>query len=154
MVGIMDAQTKSQIGTRSGDQFRHWHKTQLPARFWSCDVDLVFIEKSPSPAPVAVIDYKLRDGETDYPDKPRFTEIIKYNWYIKNGVPVFIVKSDVDLRSFDIYEYLEGNWKPDPPTGRMRIVMENASAKDFESWEWRIRGYGVRRSTNTPASSS
>lgn len=135
----MDRQTKMQVGSRSGDEFRFWHKTALPSRFYACDIDLVLIEKYP-PRPAAVIDYKLRDGVTNYPDRVKFTEVILYNWFVEKGVPVFIVKSDEYLSSFDVYRYIGGDHRPFPPISDLDCVLEGATLADFRNWENDVRG--------------
>jgi len=133
----VDNQKYKLKGSESRDEFKYRHKNEMSKSFYACDLDLVLIIKYP-PKIVAFLDYKLpRDNVT-------FTEVIAYNQLLTLA-PVYIIRGTKECNGpFVIYQYLSGNWAPDPPTVQVDKVKECETWTALEKWEASIR-------TNSPA---
>lgn len=127
------------IGSPARDAFKHWHKTYGPKNAYGCDVDFLFVEKFP-PGIAAGIDYK-QPGDTI-----GFSEIIAYNAFLDAGIPMFIVEShwvkdgDRNFEQFSIFQYVGGDFRPNPPIPYFKTIKTKCSATDY--WDWEM---GVRR---------
>lgn len=133
----MDERTRNLKGSPARDAFKHWHKSAglFPAQFYSMDLDLALITKSP-PKIKAVIDYK------EWHDKsPTFAEVIGYNHLLSLGIAVYIVRSSY-LKGFEdlsIWQYLGGDWRPYPPKCELKLLIEHCTPIQFVKWETSIR---------------
>ncbi len=88
----MMGQTKILKGSPFRDAVKTWHKT-LPQRLYGCDIDfaLVSFEKNEI---VAVLDVKSKADQTISD-----TTIEAYQWFIKQGVPVYLLTPDQYTRT-------------------------------------------------------
>lgn len=122
-------------GSSWRDRFKRAHKS-ISARFYACDADLLLIEKDP-PGVVAIVDYKHPN------DRITFAEVIAYN-ALAEHVPVYIVIG-LPNGPFDVFHYLEGDPRPDPPCVRLELVCTCRDWREFESWERGLRSAYKRR---------
>jgi hypothetical protein len=133
------------VDTRKGsptrDAFKYWHKTQLPKEFYALDADLVLINKTPAPRIVAILDYKDKRESV----QPTFSEVICYNHYLKCGLRVFIVQSDLNPSTdglptwLSVWEYKGGDYRPFPPVSRLDVVLDRVNPQRFQAWENAVR---------------
>jgi hypothetical protein len=136
----MREHTKRQCGSPSRDRFKRCHK-EIGASFYALDLDLVLIEKYPAPGGiVAVIDYKNASGPDDPYDQISFAEAVGYNDVLKMGIGVYLVYGrDPESFCFNIYRYLGGNPKPNPPVCDLRYWRTTTGKQDFADWERYVR---------------
>lgn len=126
----MNEYTRNQKGSPARDEFKRRHK-DLSNRFYACDLDFVFVQKTPLPDIVAAIDYKAaNDGIT-------FSEVIAYNALTRRGIPVFVVQGDPVLGRFAVYQYVGGHHGK--PTYRINHVVNTADWAAFARWESSLR---------------
>ncbi len=123
-------------GSSWRDRFKRAHKAISP-RFYAADADLMLVEKDP-PGIAALVDYKHPN------DRITFAEIIAYN-ALAPYVPVYIVTGFPE-GPFDVFRYLGGDPRPDPPTVRLELVRTCRDWRDFEDWERALRRAYRRRS--------
>ena len=118
-------------GSDRRDIFKRVHKT-LSRRFYACDLDFVWAEKSP-PGIVAFVDYKHpSDGIT-------FSEVLVYNDLLKIA-PVYIVEgSNPELGPFRVVSYLGGDWHPEPPKTQTETVCVCKTWAELEAFEGKLR---------------
>lgn len=126
----MNEWTKQQQGSPSRDRFKRKHK-DLCRSFFSCDIDFVFVEKTPFPDIVAAIDYKQTG------DDVTFSESIAYTALVRRGIPVYIVTGDVETGQFIIKEYIGGHHRK--PIARYGNELECDSWDQFQQWEQWLR---------------
>lgn len=132
----MNEFTRQQTGSPSRDKFKRKHK-DLSRAFFACDIDFVFVQKTPMPDIVAAIDYK-QSG-----DDVTFSESIAYNALVRRGIPVFIVIGNVDTGAFEIKEYIGGHHRI--PVARYGSTVYVNSWDEFASWERQLRiDYEIR----------
>lgn len=119
-------------GSPNRDEFKQWHKTG-PKQFYACDLDFVLVEKHPSGI-AAFLDYKMPG------DVISFAEVIVYT-ELSFLAPVYIVESmpPFDTVPISVYEFVEGDFKPEPPTVKLRSVLTDVSQEEFFSWEGSLR---------------
>jgi len=128
---------KEMKGSPARDAWKHWHKS-LSGSLYGTDIDFAFVGKYP-PGIVAIVDYKQPW------DRISFSEVLAYNDFLRWGKPVYIVEGRYmpdawpPFEKFTIRQYLGGDYKPDPPTVRLRVVLENITLKQYEQWEKQIR---------------
>lgn len=125
----MNDDRKGLQGSSWRDRFKRAHKT-ISARFYAVDADLVLVEKDP-PGVVAIVDYKHPN------DRITFAEVIAYN-AMTQYVPVYIV-CGLPSGPFDIFRYLGGDPRPDPPAVRLELVRTCRDWREFEAWERELR---------------
>jgi len=139
-MAVTDDRTRELIGAPSRDKFKRWHK-EGPKTFYGCDIDFLLVSKYP-PGIVAILDYKpqMRGGALT------FSEVLAYNDFKAHGYQVFIVVAPepddwcaFQFARFDIYEYLNGDWRPDPPRIDLQKVGDNVDANEYWEWERRLR---------------
>lgn len=127
----MDDDTRKLKGSPKRDTFKQKHK-MLPGSFYAHDLDFTLVSKNP-PGIVGFLDVQAR-GEL-----VSFAEVLGYNELLQTA-PVYLVQTDdADRGPFAIYEYLWGDWRPNPPRVRMEL---RASCKDwgeFTRWEAGLR---------------
>lgn len=118
-------------GSDRRDIFKRVHKT-LSRRFYACDLDFVWAEKSP-PGIVAFVDYKHpSDGVT-------FSEVLVYNTLLKIA-PVYIIESpNPELGPFKVLSYLGGDWRPEPPMVHTELARTCPTWAALEQFEQEIR---------------
>jgi hypothetical protein len=136
----MNEYTKQQIGSPSRDSFKRKHK-DLCRTFYACDIDFVFVTKSPHADIVCVIDYKKSLDEIT------FSEVIAYNGLIRRGLPVYIVQGDVDTGRFTISRYVGGHHAK--PESKTIAVHETKDWQAFSEWEKSVRDKYANAFTST-----
>lgn len=145
----MNERKRDLIGSESRDKFKHFHKKKLHNQFYALDIDFALVEKhlgatesgEPLPFIVAILDFKLPN------DSPTFSEVLAYNQFIKTNIPVYIVEADSEEfaekkpseQRLSVYEYKGGDWRPDPPHWDGEIVIEQATWREFGSWQDSLR---------------
>lgn len=113
-------------GSPSRDVFKRCHKQKLDGKCYATDADLVLVGKNP-PGIIAYLDFKLPA------DQVTFSEILAYNEWMKSH-PVYIIQSpDPERGPFDVFRYLGGNWRPNPPVC------------ELEQIEWLLDWNGLQR---------
>lgn len=117
-------------GSPNRDEFKRRHK-DICRDLWSCDIDFMFVEKSPVPDIVAAIDYKTDD------DKIQFSEVIAYNSLRRRGIPVFIIRGDSVSGKFDILRYDGGHHRQ--PRYTLTLVAKTEDWQGLERWELSLR---------------
>jgi hypothetical protein len=129
-------------GSKAKDAFLYWHKNRLPSSFYAVDADLCLIRRSPFTV-VAVIDFKAKNKG----DKLTFSHIVLYNWFLKMGVPVFIVEAlwneqkgkICKFSKIDIYQYMGGDPKPDDTPSKLQVILSNGDERAYFEWEKSVR---------------
>ena len=130
-------------GSDTRDAFKHWHKT-LDKSFYSCDIDFVFVVKKPHAHIVAVIDFKTGI------DSITFTEVIVYNEIKEMGIPIYIVSANPSLPPYvcmTIKQYMDGDWRPNPPHVNLKIILENITVEKYAIWEKDLRNKSMEVSS-------
>ncbi|MBD3252010.1 hypothetical protein GF380_06215 [Candidatus Uhrbacteria bacterium] len=135
----MDGKKLALKGSPSRDNFKHIHK-RLNKRFYALDIDFVLVDKWPQPHIVAILDYK-RPGDT-----VTFAEVIAYNAFINAGIKVFVVESE-SLKTFNVYQYKGGDYKPHPPVVKLVKIRNGVDLAGFERWELKLRNATKREIT-------
>jgi hypothetical protein len=132
---------RSLKGSASRDEFKFWHKNNLPTRHWACDLDFVLIDKRDGKAGiVAVIDFKQWIADEAKRDGISFTEAGMFSDFLDFGCRVFIVWGvDPSQPPFWIQEVLSADPIPDPPFVYQSPMLEVKTAQDFDEWENAIR---------------
>lgn len=133
-------------GSKNRDRFKRLHKEQTYEGFYSLDIDFAFVEKNHNkgrkdPVIVAITDFKMPS------DKLVFSEVLAYNQFIENHIPVFIVEAlnedfcdlPPNKHRFRVKRYLGGDYKPDPPEWDTEIVADNLTWDGFASWQSELR---------------
>jgi len=141
----MNNDKKQLEGSKNRDRFKRLHKN-LHEQFYALDIDLALIEKniyngSENPCIVSIIDFKMPK------DRATFTEVLTYNQFLDNNVPVHLIESKstsfyeqtTKQHRFEVKKYQGGNWKPDPPKYSTKTVLSNATWSDLSSWEDELR---------------
>jgi len=132
----MDAKVRELKGCEPKDNFKRNHK-DLPNRYYAIDYDLVLIEKVRGVGvPGAIIDYK---SPTDRGLNWSHVSAYKYEKDI-NGKIVFIIEGDkLALPTADspykIFEFIDGNQRPNPPEFNLRKLGEVASMQEYQRFE-------------------
>ncbi len=107
--------------------FKRLHKN-LASNFYGLDVDFCCVEKRPAGI-AAFIDYK-----TPW-EAITFSEVIAYNDLMALA-PVYVIRAaDPERGPFQVFEYLGGDFKPDPPVVKLEF---RANCKDWlalGTWE-------------------
>ena len=142
----MNAATKTQRGSPSRDRFKQLHKELFSVSSWACDADLELVEKKPIPFIVARLDFKLCT------DSVSFSEAIAYQHLLSAPlpwfVPVYVIEAALNFKDedslpeehlFNVYQVLDLDYEPDPPTYTKNYELKNATWKDLQSWEWQLR---------------
>jgi len=143
---MIDEEKRNLTGSDARDTFKQLHKERLPDNCYSLDIDFAFVEKnqqgsSDQPLIAGICDFKKPD------DHPTFTEVLAYNQFLKNDIPVFIVQTlnpdfeeldDYEHR-FNVYKYIDGDWRQFPPTYDTELLCEDIGWKGFASWESDLR---------------
>lgn len=142
----MKSFTKAQKGSPSRDRFKYLHKQMLPKEAYALDVDLELVEKRPFPFVVARLDFKM-PGDT-----LTFTEALSYQHYLDvpapHNVPIYIVEANPVFKSeeslpdehrFTVYRLLEADYKPFPPTFKMKPIAKDLTWKGLSEWEMGLR---------------
>lgn len=145
----MNKQKLQLMGSESRDRFKHIHKNRLHDQFYALDIDFALIERnkwaaedgSHLPLIVAILDFKMPD------DRPTFSEVLAYNQFIKQNIPVYIVEANSDdfvdkdpsKHRLTVYEYQGGDWEPEIPDWDGDLVLEDATWRDFEKWQDELR---------------
>jgi len=125
----MEDWKKSQKGSERRDEFKLRHK-QLHRSFYLCDLDFVWVEKSP-PGIAAFLDYK------DYRDEVTFAEVLAYN--VQMGIaPVYIVTGP-SAGPFRVEEYKGGDWRPDRPVVVLEPLLDNVTWEELGRFEFEVR---------------
>lgn len=126
-------------GSPSRDCFKYMHK-QTCKDHWACDLDFIWVTKSPQPDIVAALDYKM------YGDDVTFTEVIAYNALLMRGISVFIVQGCAETGSFNVHRYVGGHHLK--PRYTLLFVRKTDSWGEFHAWEAEIRkAYALRFSS-------
>ena len=127
----MDCFKQALKGSPARDAFKQAHK-KIDPTYYAFDLDLVLVSKSP-PGIVAGFDYKTTT------DRITFAEALGYNDLLCQ-FPIFIVESDdPDNGPFTIFEYLGGDWKPEPPVCQLRRVCTCDDWRAFRFFELGLR---------------
>lgn len=140
----MNETTRKQKGSESRDLFKYLHKNLLNSRFFALDSDLELIEKNPIQFIVARLDFKLEG------DIISFSEAIAYNQLVKMPepykIPIYIIEAkkpftekDVKNHRFNIYEYVNADWRPNPPRVEKRLISANLGWDELGTWEAQLR---------------
>lgn len=124
----MEDRIKNLEGCPRRDKFKRWHKDG-PRDFYALDNDLVLVQKYPVPHIVCVIDHKPMHERL----RLRFTHVLTYSCYLEKGIPVYMVETSDDLTRFRVYQYIGGDYRPDPPRFETTLVLEGGVS---EYWEW------------------
>ena len=113
-------------------------KRKLPysnKSFYACDIDFVLVAKFPFRI-VAFLDYKGKS------ERITFSEVIAYNNLITIA-PLYVIRSNNAKKGpFDIWNYLHGDPKPEPPVIKDELVRQCETWQDFEEWECSLREKG------------
>lgn len=117
-------------GSPSRDIFKFMHKQQCKEH-WGCDLDFIWVMKSPQPDIVAGLDYKA------YGDEVTFTEVIAYNALLMRGISIYIVQGDAESGAFDVYQYGGGHHYK--PRYTLAFVCHTDSWDQFHEWQASIR---------------
>lgn len=134
----MDKKKRELKGSPARDAFKQFHKTILRP-FYAVDLDLVFVEKTPIPGVVAVLDYKQPN------DRVSFSEVLLYNKLLEVGIPVFVVISawcknqDPPFNNFAIFRYCSGDHRPEPPLVDLETIHHSLTFEEFVEWEGSLR---------------
>lgn len=127
----MDEAKRNLIGSDKRDVFRRRHK-DYGTKLYSLDADMVWVEKYP-PGIVAYIDYKQQS------DSVTFSEVLAYNEW-STTAPVYIITGDdPENGPFTVERYEGGNWKPEPPEVKLRLVIECPDWESLTTWEEKLR---------------
>jgi hypothetical protein len=118
-------------GSPKRDRFKQHHK-RLSKEFYACDLDFVLVTKTPMPDVVAVLDYKANDAE-----RVTFAEVIAYCALLRRGIPVYVVRGDVDLGAFEIERFMGGHHRE--PRAQFKPVARVLNWEQFGDWERRLR---------------
>lgn len=145
----MDKKKVNLTGSESRDRFKQLHKQKLHNQFYALDIDFALVEKhldatecgEALPLIVAILDFKLPN------DTPTFSEVLAYNQFLEDNIPVYIVESastefvekTPSEQRLTVYEYEGGDWRPDPPNWDGRVVLEEGTWSEFESWQDTLR---------------
>lgn len=117
-------------GSPTRDVFKFMHK-QMCKDHWGCDLDFIWVMKSPQPDIVAGLDYKSAG------DDVTFTEVIAYNALLLRGISIYIVKGDADSGCFDVYQYMGGHHSK--PCYTLDFICKTSCWEEFHSWQAEIR---------------
>lgn len=133
----MDEAKQNLTGSPSRDTFKRRHK-DLCKQFYACDLDFVLIAKEPYRI-ISFLDYKkLRENIT-------FSEVIAYN-ILKQIAPVYIVRGkDPEKGPFVVWEFKNGDPKPDPPTVELELIKQCETWAVLEIWEMELRNSSFYR---------
>lgn len=135
----MEAMLKTVKGSDFADEFRYWHKNQLPSWCYGCDFDFVLVVFDDNPLK-AVIDIK---SPSDI--EPTKTTARAYRWFEDTGIPVFLLwpvdylRSVCDRCGHDDVTLSDGS--------RMKIKRYESGAErilekdEFIEWQGQIRGF-------------
>jgi hypothetical protein len=118
-------------GSPRRDRFKQRHKL-LSKEFYACDLDFVLIQKTPVPDIVAVLDYKANEGE-----RITFAEVIAYCAMIRRGIPVYVIRGNVDTGAFDIEQFVGGHHRE--PRAEFKHITRVLNWEQFGDWERRLR---------------
>jgi len=132
----MDKGKKDLKGSPSRDLFKQLHKKNMPGGFYACDIDLTLVDKEPAGIR-ALLDYK------NFQDIVTFSEVIAYN-QLMEYMPIYIIKSSrekIESGPFYIFQYVGGDWKPEPPKVTLNQILKCKDWKELTDWEREIRGY-------------
>lgn len=129
----MDKSKQGLRGSPNRDAFKQWHK-KLDSRFYACDLDLVLVDKNP-PGIAAAIDYKT----TSPYEYVTFAEVLAYNDLLSKGIRVYIVIGDEPFEELTIYQYMGGDWKPEPPKVDLELIARVDGLAGFSKWEREVR---------------
>ena len=131
----MDKAKRNLQGSPTRDIFKKAHKDHAPGYCYASDLDLMLVRARPNADIVAFLDYKK------YGEDVTFAEVIAYNSLIKNeDKPIYIIRGeDPQLGPFDIYQYLDGNWRPNPPICKLGFIAHCNNWAELVSWELLLR---------------
>jgi len=141
----MNSDKKQLQGSKNRDRFKRLHKN-LHEQFYALDIDLALVEKNvhngtADPCIVAFLDFKMPS------DRPTFTEVLTYNQFVGNDIPVYLIESEhegfceqaPEEHRFSIKRYKGGDWEPDPPPYETATVLSGATWQDMAAWEDELR---------------
>jgi len=129
----MDDRTRNLKGSPSRDNFKWKHKFG-PSKLYACDADFILVSKTP-PGIVAVLDHKLNLNS----GAVTFSEVLAYNEFLRLGIDVYLVVTNDEITTYDIHQYLGGNFKPNPPTFDSAVIESNLDDSAFWAWEKELR---------------
>jgi len=134
---LVDSQTRNLKGSPKRDLFKRKHK-DLNNKFYATDADFCLVSKTP-PGTVAYLDYKgSGEGVT-------FSEVIQYNAWMMQAPVYLVLGENPETGPFDIYRYLGGDWKPNPPTYKTELTKKCDGWEQFEEWESVLRNEYQKR---------
>ena len=141
-VPVIGANDKTHLrGSKSRDTMRFWHKQPpIPKNFYASDIDFILVEKYP-PHVAAILDWKCPG------DQVTFTECIAMNDFMNKGYLCYIIWGEHEesvpgkpvLIRADIYRYLGGNYRPEPPEIRTERVCQIENEAEWIRWERTVR---------------
>lgn len=117
-------------GSSSRDTFKYMHKQQCKDH-WGCDLDFIWVMKSPHPDIVAGLDFKA------YGDEVTFTEVIAYNALLMRGIAIYIVEGNAESGEFVVYKYIGGHHYK--PSYTLQKVEKTETWEQFHRWQASIR---------------
>lgn len=127
----MGVSTARLEGSPNRDRFKRLHKDMGPG-YNGCDLDFVCVDKYP-PGIVCFIDYKTPS------DSVTFAEVLCYN-ALKEVAPLYIVEGqDPNTGPFRIVQYMEGDWRPEPPIVKLEERYVAANWNELRKWEQGVR---------------
>jgi len=143
---MIEEQKRQLTGSESRDVFKQLHKEKVPDNCYALDIDFALVEKNQhenqdNPFIVAIIDFKKPD------DGLTFTEVLAYNQFLENDIPVYVVQSIVEAfedkppseHRFAIKRYNGGDWRLFPPEYSCEVVKESVSWRGYAQWESQLR---------------
>jgi len=134
----METNKRNLKGSPSRDTFKQWHKIGIPKEFYACDIDLCLVTKFPQPGIVAFIDFKVRHERGREPIS--FSEVIVYNALLEGGYLVYIIYGDYEtVEPLDIYQYIGGDYHPNPPVYQLRLIAQHINKGQYIMWENQLR---------------
>lgn len=137
----MELDNRTMRLSRSHLLFKYLHRVRFPRNFYAFDTDLVLVSKNP-PKILAILEFKNQG------DRLSFSEVLGFN-HLKEAlpdVPIYIIEArkpfvgvEEDLHRFDVYEYVYGDWRPDPPEVMLSPILLGATWYDLLTWESALR---------------
>jgi len=127
---MQDERKRLLRGSPARDAFKRWHK-DLSGTLYACDADFILVNKYP-PGIVAIVDYKRQD------DRTTFSEVLAYNAFVSLGIDVFVMQGEPGER-LDVYKYVGGDYRPEPPVVELRHEETIHNNVEFENWERALR---------------